>query len=334
MPATSTILAELAADLRKFSAAGVHLDLATRLLYSTDASSYQITPLAVVIPKYDDDVLATVAACIRLGLPMLPRGSGTSLAGQAVGEAVVIDFSRHLDQVLHVDAARRRVLVQPGLTLDGLHRALAPYGLMVGPDPASSDRATLGGAIANNSTGAHSTVYGMMSDHVINLRTILADGREARLGPTAWAGAASPVGPVAWGAGAEAGLYRRIPDLIHAHADLIDARFPHYWRRSGGYNLDRLVAAADRGILDPVCLLAGSEGTLAVATELELGLDLFLRRLVLHARPGLRCGQGRHRQDGTRHGARLQTAWRHRRPGLAGARQNRTHPASLRRRTG
>ena len=128
----------------------------------------------------------TVETCLRLGLPMLPRGGGSSLAGQAVGEAVVIDFSRYLDEIVRVDGARRRVLVQPGATVDGLNRKLAPYGLMVGPDPASSSRATIGGCVANNSTGAHSIVYGNMADHVISLRVVFADGHEGWLGPVPW----------------------------------------------------------------------------------------------------------------------------------------------------
>ncbi len=261
-------LQDLAADLRKHSAASVHLDLATRLLYSTDASSYQILPLAVVIPRHDDDVLATVEACVQLGLPMLPRGGGSSLAGQTVGEAVVIDFSKHLDAVIRIDGPRRRALVQPGITLDALNRQLARYGLMVGPDPASSDRATLGGIIGNNSTGSHSLDYGMMADHVVSLRTVLADGHEARLGPLPW--------PEADRIGAqetlEGRLYRQITRLVQTNAALIDAEFPTYWRRSGGYNLDALRRQLDQDGLNLARFVTGSEGTLGIILEAELDL--------------------------------------------------------------
>ena len=261
-------LEALAADLRKHSAASVHLDLATRLLYSTDASSYQILPLAVVIPRHDDDVLATVEACIQLGLPMLPRGGGSSLAGQTVGEAVVIDFSKHLDAVIRIDGRRRRALVQPGITLDALNRQLAPHGLMVGPDPASSDRATIGGIIGNNSTGSHSIGYGMMADHIISLRTVLADGHETRLSPIPCAEARK----LSEGDSFEAGVYRQLIALTQANATLIDTQFPTYWRRSGGYNLDALRQQLDQDSVNLAKLLAGSEGTLGIVLEAELDL--------------------------------------------------------------
>lgn len=266
-------LQEFAADLTRRSSAEVRLDHATRLLYATDASNYRILPLAVVIPRHVEDVLATVEACTRLGLPMLPRGAASSLAGQTVGEAVVIDFTKHLDAVQRIDGARRRVLVEPGISLDRLNARLAPYGLQVGPDPASSDRATVGGIIGNNSTGAHSILYGNMADHVISLRTVLADGQEAILGPASWA----EVGRRGQGRGLEAGLYRHIPALIEAHAGLIDAEFPKYWRRAGGYNLDHLHrqwAAGDgaRPDFNLAPLVVGSEGTLALITEAEIGL--------------------------------------------------------------
>ena len=185
-----------------------------------------------------------------------------------MGEAVVIDFSRYLDKILRIDGKRRRVLVQPGITLDALNRQLTAYGLMVGPDPASGDRAAIGGMIGNNSTGAHSILYGMMADHVVSLRTILADGREARLGPTPWA----EVRRLGQGESREALLYRHIPSLIESHAGLIDARFPKYWRRSGGYNLDAVRRQLDQEHLNLASLLVGSEGTLGVILEAELDL--------------------------------------------------------------
>ncbi len=263
-------LHDFAAELRKHSGASIHLDLPTRLLYSTDASNYQILPLAVVIPRHEDDVLATIEACLHCDppLPLLPRGSGTSLAGQTVGEAVIIDFSKHLDALLRVDGPRRRALVQPGVTLDACNRQLAPYGLMVGPDPASADRATLGGIIGNNSTGSHSTLYGMMSDHVVSLRVALGDGSETRLGPIDWAEARQ----LAARNDFAASLYRTTLDLVANNADLIDARFPRYWRRAGGYNLNLVRRQLDSDICNLAPLLVGSEGTLGVILEAEIDL--------------------------------------------------------------
>lgn len=261
-------LQELAADLARNSSAEVRLDQSSRLLYATDASNYKIMPLAVVIPHHSEDVLATVEACRRLGLPMLPRGAGSSLAGQTVGEAVVIDFTRHLDAVHRIDGARRRVLVEPGISLDRLNARLAPYGLQVGPDPASSDRATVGGIIGNNSTGAHSILHGNMADHVISLRAVLADGQETILGPVSWAEAARR----GQGQSLEAALYRHIPGLLQTHAGLIDAEFPKHWRRSGGYNLDHLRRQLDGELFNLAPLLVGSEGTLGLITEAEINL--------------------------------------------------------------
>ena len=262
-------LQALAADLKKHSSAEVYIDLPTRLLYSTDASNYQMVPLAVVIPRHEDDVLATVEACMALDLPMLARGGGSSLAGQAVGEAVILDFSKYLDGLLGVDGAQRRAVVQPGIHLAVLNRRLAPYGLMVGPDPASADRATVGGAIANNATGAHSIRYGMMADHVVGMRVILADGREARLGPLDRAA----VMRLVTGTGFEADLYRQLVTLLTEAGAVIASQFPTYWRRAGGYNLDRLYRQwQSDGSLNLATLLAGSEGTLGIILAAELNL--------------------------------------------------------------
>ncbi len=262
----STIINDFAAELQKTTDAEVYTDLATRLLYSTDASIYQIMPLAVVVPRREEDVLAAVALCARHALPILPRGGGSSLAGQAVGEAVVIDFSKYFRRVLAVDADLQRVRVQVGLPLDNLNRHLQAYGLMVGPDPASGSRATIGGIIGNNSTGAHSIVYGNMSNHVLRCRTILADGS------VTWIGATGRAQLTTGSNGFAATIHRQITDLVQEHRQLIDERFPKYWRRSDGYNVDIIRRQLDTEEINLAPLLAGSEGTLAIVTEAELNL--------------------------------------------------------------
>ena len=264
----NTKIQDFAQTLRKYSAAEIYTDLATRILYSTDASIYKMTPLAVVVPKHYDDVLATVETCIEYGLPVLPRGGGSSLAGQTVGEAVVIDFTKYLDRIIRVDGAKRRVLVQPGRTLDLLNRELKRYGLMVGPDPASSNRAVVGGILGNNSTGSHSIVYGRMVDHIHSLRVVMADGRDVRFGPATW----DRIAQLAQGDTLEARLYRDLLPLIRQNAGLIDEKFPKYWRRSGGYNLDYLRKQLNGETFNFAPILVGSEGTLAVFLEAELNL--------------------------------------------------------------
>ena len=268
MPINPSSLQDFAQTLRKYSAAEIKTDLASRILYSTDASIYKIMPLAVVVPRHYDDVLATVETCIEYGLPVLPRGGGSSLAGQTVGEAVVIDFTKYLDQVIRVDGQQRRVLVQAGRSLDRLNAAVRRYGLMLGPDPASGSRAVVGGAIGNNSTGSHSIVYGRLVDHVHSVRLVLADGRDTRVGPVSW----TRVEQLAGQSGVEGALYRDIPALLRENAGLIDAKFPKYWRRSGGYNLDYMRRQLDSEDFNLAPLLAGSEGTLGVFLETEINL--------------------------------------------------------------
>ena len=254
--------------LKKRCDAEVRADLASRILYSTDASIYQIMPLAVVIPKTPEDALAAVAACNEFELPILPRGGGSSLAGQTVGEAVVIDFSKYLDSVIHIDPDQRRIQVQAGRTLDRINRDVRPYGLMIGPDPASGSRAVAGGAIGNNSTGSHSIVYGRLVDHVHAVNVILADGHNERMGPVSWQQAAQ-LGQRSDLVGA---IYKNLLALVRENASLIDEKFPKYWRRSGGYNLDYLRRQLDDDQVNLAKVLAGSEGTLALFLDAEINL--------------------------------------------------------------
>jgi len=236
----------------------------TRALYATDASMYAIEPLAVMVPKTVEDVKQAVAVAHDFGIPILPRGGGSSLAGQGVNEALVIDFSKHLDAILEVDPDARTARVQPGVTLSALNDAAARYGLMVGPDPASANRATLGGMLANNSTGTHSIRYGNFVHHVRRVEALLDDGTPVSFGPLDHAGWQEKLR----GDGREASLYREIDAFIGRHRDTIRSETPSHWRRNNGYRLETLLD----GERNLARLLAGSEGTLAVATEITLDL--------------------------------------------------------------
>ena len=176
-------LADFLAELDQQTAGDLRTDRMNRILYSTDASIYQAMPYGVLIPREVDDLYAAVELAAQYEVPLLPRTAGSSLAGQAVNEALVIDFTRHLDQVLEVNTEERWVRVQPGIVLDELNRHLRPYGLQFGPDPASSNRAAMGGIVSNNSTGAHSILYGMTADHVLETNVILNDGSGVHFRP-------------------------------------------------------------------------------------------------------------------------------------------------------
>ena len=186
----------LVEDLERRVHGEVRFDEYTRTLYATDASAYEVTPIGVVFPTDTEDVAATVAYCHDRAIPVLPRGGGTSLAGQTVNEAVVLDFTRHMDALRSVDPEGRTATAEPGILLGDLDAALADHGLKFAPDPAWGDKSALGGAIGNNSTGSHSLVYGKTDAYLEELEVVLADGTIHRFGP---------VTPAAWrdSAGAE-----------------------------------------------------------------------------------------------------------------------------------
>ncbi|MBN1283830.1 MAG: FAD-binding protein [Anaerolineae bacterium] len=261
-------ITDFANALRPQIAGDVRTDPVSRLLYSTDASNYKIAPLAVVVPKNTDDVIAAVQTAASFGLPILPRGAGTSLAGQAVNACVVIDVSKHIDRVLEVNAEARWARLQPGIAMDVFNRKVAPHGLAYGPDPASGNRATMGGIIANNATGSHSIVYRMTVDHVQEITAVLGDGSVAVFGPAdavAWAAKAQ-------GSSREAAIYRGVGEIVERDADLIRNGYPGVWRRAAGYNLDRLVMNGDDAPRNLASLIVGSEGTLATVIEAKVNL--------------------------------------------------------------
>jgi FAD/FMN-containing dehydrogenase/Fe-S oxidoreductase len=269
--------------LRRAVEGDVRFDTYSRLLYSTDASMYQVEPIGVVIPRHADDVQAAVEVAHRMRAPLLPRGGGTSLTGQAVNRAVVMDFSRYMDRVLEVNEDERWARVQPGVVQDNLNAQVGAQGLLFGPDTSTSSRATLGGMIGNNSGGAHSIAYGLTVEHVIELTAILADGTWARFGevtPEAFeAKARQP--------GLEGQIYQAVARIRDQYADDIRARYPKYWRRVCGYNLDELVAGDEPGGQGPVHprqtgarsrlfnmarLVVGAEGTLLTVVEAKVRL--------------------------------------------------------------
>ena len=256
-------------DLRRRVRGDVFFDDVSRGIYATDASNYQIQPVAIVVPLDEADVRSAVAVAAEHGVPILPRGGGTSLAGQTVGESMVLDFSKHMNAILDLDVAGRRVRVQPGLVRDELNAALAEHGLHFAPDPATASRANVGGMIGNNSSGTKSILFGKTIDHVEALKVLLADGEVVELGGTADAAETS---------GRQAEIVQRLRRIVDAHRDEIAARFPKVMRRVGGYPLDEFIGDGSprRGAsatLNPAKVLVGSEGTLGVTLEATLNLE-------------------------------------------------------------
>jgi FAD/FMN-containing dehydrogenase len=172
---------EIAAELGKRIEGEVRFDKYSRLLYSTDASMYEIEPIGVVIPRQRGDVQAAIEVANKFNVPVLPRGGGTALAGQTVGHAIVLDFSKYMNRVLEVNQEELWCRVEPGLVQDELNAHVRPQGLLFGPDTSTSNRATIGGMVGNNSAGAHSLTYGKTLDHVIELTVCLSDGSEVVL---------------------------------------------------------------------------------------------------------------------------------------------------------
>ncbi len=272
-----------AADLAGLAArldGPLHTGRLMRTLYATDASEYQEMPLAVALPHTESDVreLVRFAAQGRIGL--IPRGAGTSLAGQVVGSGIVVDLGRHLNGILAIDAAGRRVHVQPGVVRNELNRALQPHGLFFTPETSTANRAMVGGMVGNNSCGANSIVYGTTREHLVSARGFLSDGSEATFGPlTREQFTAKCEGPDTL----ETRIYRTVRDLLRepCNRDLIRANYPKpsVTRRNTGYALDRLMECS---VFDPasdqpfnLCrLVAGSEGTLFLGVEFELNLEL------------------------------------------------------------
>ncbi|MFC7892309.1 FAD-binding and (Fe-S)-binding domain-containing protein [Streptomyces sp. NPDC057381] len=239
-------MTDLEAALRRAVGGKVGFDVTSRALTTMDASNYRRVPLGVVAPRDADDVAAVLEVCRAHGTPVVARGGGTSIAGQATGTGVVLDFTRHMNRLVALDPEARTAVVQPGLVLDRLQEAAAPHGLRFGPDPSTHSRCTLGGMIGNNSCGSHSVAWGTTADSVRELSVLTARGRPARLGP-GWAGA--PQG---------------LRELVDGDLARLRTGFPDLPRRISGYALDALLPENGADVARSFC---GSEGTLGVLTE-------------------------------------------------------------------
>jgi FAD/FMN-containing dehydrogenase/Fe-S oxidoreductase len=250
----------LAGRLRRELEGDVLFDPFSRGRYSTDASIYQIEPIGVVIPRHQQDVLCALQIAADEGIPVLPRGGGTSQVGQTVGTALVMDTTRYLNQIGDFDPEEASIWVEPGLVLDQLNRWLKPHGLFYPVDVSTGNRATLGGMAGNNSCGARSLRYGNMVHNLRAIDALLADGTAARFGALKEANEPAP----------PAQLLRSLSELGQREAEEIERRFPKLLRRVGGYNIDELVDT-QTGNLGR--LLVGSEGTLAFFTRLQLDLQ-------------------------------------------------------------
>ncbi|MBZ0329538.1 FAD-binding protein [Halomonas sp. ANAO-440] len=259
---------ELAARLSREMEGEVLFDHASRGRYSTDASIYQVMPLGVVIPRHQEDLALALAIARDAGVPVLPRGAGTSQCGQTVGEALVIDTTRWLDQVVEFDAEARTVVVEPGIVLDHLNAWLKPHGLWFPVDVSTSAQCTVGGMTGNNSCGSRSIRYGNMVHNVLGVDALLADGGEASFGFVEEL--------------AEGSRARLIADKVRAIAERVGPEirdhFPKVLRRVGGYNLDLFDCQNPKpydpaGRINLAHLLVGSEGTLAVSRRITLRLS-------------------------------------------------------------
>jgi len=272
---------QILSDLQQALRGESFVDAATRGIYATDASHYQITPSAVSVPMDEADVVAAIKVARKHNLPVTARGGGTSLSGQTFGPGLVLDMSKHMDQVLEVNEAEQWARVQPGVVRDRLNQQLKPMGLHFAPDPATGNRATVGGMIGNNTSGTRSIVFGKTIDHVLSCKVALADGSVIEC---------EPMSDDQWqtkcAEGEHASLYRGVRDLVLQFQDEIRERYPKVMRRVAGYNLDEFVDGSGyTGSIGPRTeinsgrrpwsmhnLIVGSEGTLGVLLEAKIRL--------------------------------------------------------------
>ncbi len=252
--------------IKAISTSDSHFDTKTLGLYATDASLYQVEPIGVFIPKNEADLIAAVKVAYDCNIPILARGSATSLAGQTVNHALVIDFTNYFDHIVQINPEERYAIVQPGVVRDSFNREAQKYGLHYAPDPATSSRATIGGMIVNNSSGTKSIKYGMSIDHVIGLRVLLVDGTildTKELLPEQWDAKCQQ-------SDREGQIYRDFRKVIYDHSVAIEQVFPKVKRRVQGYPLDQYIHT-DRWNLAKI--FSGSEGTLGIVLEATINLE-------------------------------------------------------------
>ena len=253
----------------------VRFDAGSRALYATDSSNYRQVPIGLVIPVDEADVAATIKACRDVGAPVLPRGAGTSLAGQCCNVAVVMDFSKYLNRILALDPAGKVARVQPGIVLDRVRDAAEVHQLTFAPDPATHSRCTLGGMIGNNSCGVHALMGGKTVDNVHELEVMLYDGTRMTVGPTS----EPELEAIIRAGGRKGQIYAGLKDIRDRYSALIREKFPRIPRRVSGYNLDELLPENGFNVARA---LVGSEGTCVTVLEATLRLTASppFRRLV------------------------------------------------------
>jgi len=252
--------AELERELKAAVAGEVRFDRGSRAMYASDGSNYRQVPIGLVIPRDDNDVLATIALCRKYAAPVLPRGAGTSLAGQSCNVAVILDFSKYMNRILEVDTGNRFARVQPGVILDALRTRAERDKLTFGPDPSTHSRCTLGGMIGNNSCGTHSLLAGKTVDNIHTLRVVLYDGTQLTVGRTS----DDELEAIIRAGGRRGDIYGRLKAIRDRYAGLIRERYPDIPRRVSGYNLDQLLPENGFNVAGA---LVGSEGTCAVVLE-------------------------------------------------------------------
>jgi FAD/FMN-containing dehydrogenase/Fe-S oxidoreductase len=263
---------ELEKDLRKAVSGEVRFDDGSRGLYSTDASNYRQTPIGVVIPKTEEDVINTISICHKHKAPIVNRGGGTSLAGQGCNVAVLIDMSKYYNQILHIDKDKKLVTIQPGIVLDEMrHATERQVGLTFGPDPATHTHCALGGMLGNNSCGVHSVMAQFQgngartSDNTESLTIVTYDGIKMKVGPTS----DEEFNQIIKEGGRKAEIYQKMRDLRDKYADKIREKYPKIPRRVSGYNLDELLP--EKGF-NVARALVGSESTLVTIVEATMQL--------------------------------------------------------------
>src|ERR1700722_20014390 len=256
---------ELERELKSVVKGEVRFDRGSRALYSSDGSNYRQIPIGLVVPRDDDDVIATVGACRKFGAPVLPRGAGTSLAGQTCNVAVILDFTKYMNKILEIDPVGRFARVQPGVVLDTLRNRAEKNQLTFGPDPSTHSRCTLGGMIGNNSCGTHSLLAGKTVDNVEELRILLYDGTQLTVG----APSEDELSAIVARGGRTGEIYSKLRTIRDEYSHLIRARYPKIPRRVSGYNLDQLLPENGFHVARS---LVGTEGTCVTVLEAKLRL--------------------------------------------------------------